>query len=40
MDNMGKKEYKNILNNLEEKLKDNPDLEYIKSEFTNLFMIF
>lgn len=39
MDNMVK-EYKNILNNLEEKLKDNPDLEYIKSEFTNLFMIF
>lgn len=39
MDNMGK-EYRNILNNLEERLKDNPDLEYIKSEFTNLFMLF
>ena len=39
MDNMGK-EYRNILNNLEERLKDNPDLEYVKSEFTNLFMLF
>ena len=39
MDNMGK-EYRNILNNLEERLKYNPDLEYVKSEFTNLFMLF
>lgn len=39
MDNMGK-EYRNILNNLEERLKDSPDLEYVKSEFTNLFMLF
>lgn len=39
MDKMGK-EYRNILNNLEERLKDNPDLEYVKSEFTNLFMLF
>lgn len=28
------------LNNIEERLKDNPDLEYVKSEFTNLFMLF
>jgi len=39
MENMGK-EYKKILENLEERLKDNPDFEYIKSEFTNLFMLF
>lgn len=39
MDNMGK-EYRNILKNLEERLKDNPDLEYVKSEFTNLFILF
>lgn len=39
MDNIGK-EYRNILNNIEEKLKDNPELEYVKSEFTNLFILF
>lgn len=39
MDNMGK-EYKEMLKRLEEKLKNDENLEYVKSEFTNLFMLF
>lgn len=39
MENIGE-EFRKILNDLEENLKDNPDLDYIKSEFNNLAMVF
>jgi len=39
MDNMNK-EYKKILSKIEEKLKDSSELEFVKSEINNLFMMF